>query len=79
MILRRAQRELQHLPYKDYDRVCEAIRALAQNPIPPECFALKGYIGWRIHIRDYRVIYEIDEAHHLVTILHVGHRRDVYG
>ena len=44
-ILRRAQRELQRLPHEDYERVREAIRALAQNPTPPGCLALAGRTG----------------------------------
>jgi mRNA interferase RelE/StbE len=77
-ILRRAQRELQRLPHEDYERVREAIRALAQNPRPPGCLALTGRAGWRIRVGNYRVIYEINDVQHTVTILHVGHRRDVY-
>jgi len=77
-ILRRAQRELRRLPHEDYERVREAIRALAQNPRPPGCLALTGRTGWRIRVGNYRVIYEINDVQHTVTILHVGHRRDVY-
>jgi mRNA interferase RelE/StbE len=77
-ILRRAQRELQRLPHEDYERVREAIRALAQNPRPTGCLALTGRAGWRIRVGNYRVIYEINDVQHTVTILHVGHRRDVY-
>ena len=77
-ILRRAQRELQHLSHEDYERVREAIRALAHNPRPPGCLALTGRAGWRIRVGNYRVIYEINDGQHTVTILHVGHRRDVY-
>jgi mRNA interferase RelE/StbE len=77
-ILRRAQRELQRLPHEDYERVREAIRALARNPRPPGCLALTGRTGWRIRVGNYRVIYEINDVQHTVTILHVGHRRDVY-
>jgi len=77
-ILRRAQRELQRLPHEDYERVREAIRALAQNPRPAGCLALTGRAGWRIRVGNYRVIYEINDVQHTVTILHVGHRRDVY-
>ena len=77
-ILRRAQRELQRLPHEDYERVREAIRALAQNPRPTGCLALTGRAGWRIRVGNYRVIYEINDGQHTVTILHVGHRRDVY-
>jgi mRNA interferase RelE/StbE len=78
LILRRAQRELQRLPQEAYERVREAMRGLAQNPRPPGCLALTGRAGWRIRIGDYRVIYEIDDVQHTVTIVHVGHRRDVY-
>ena len=77
-ILRRAQKELQRLPQEDYARVREAMRALAHNPRPAGCLALTGRAGWRMRVGDYRVIYEIDDAQHTVTILHVGHRRDVY-
>ena len=77
-ILRRAQRELQRLPHEDYERVRDAIRALAQNPRPTGCLALRGRAGWRIRIGNYRVVYEINDVQHVVTILHVGHRRDVY-
>jgi mRNA interferase RelE/StbE len=34
--------------------------------------------GWRIRIGNYRVAYEIDDSGQVVTVLHVGHRRDVY-
>ena len=67
-VLRRAQRELQRLPHEDYERVREAIRALAQNPRPTGCLALTGRAGWRIRVGNYRVIYEIDDVQHTVTI-----------
>jgi mRNA interferase RelE/StbE len=78
LILRRAQRELQRLPQEDYERVRDSMHGLAQHPRPPGCLALTGRAGWRIRIGDYRVIYEIDDVQHTVTIVHVGHRRDVY-
>jgi len=78
VILRRAQRELRRLPHEDYARVREAIRALAQHPRPTGCLALTGRAGWRIRVGNYRVIYEIDDMQHIITVLHVGHRRDVY-
>jgi mRNA interferase RelE/StbE len=77
-ILRRALQELQRIPQGDYERVCEAMRGLAHNPRPRGALALTGRTGWRIRVGDYRVIYEIDDTQNTVTILHVGHRRDVY-
>jgi mRNA interferase RelE/StbE len=77
-ILRRAQKELAQLPVGDYERVRDAISALAQDPRPPGCLKLTGRSGWRLRIGEYRVIYEIDDGQQVITILHIGHRRDVY-
>jgi mRNA interferase RelE/StbE len=77
-ILRRAQKELAQLPSGAYERVRDAIRALAQDPRPLGCLKLTGREGWRIRVGDYRVIYELDDKQRVVIILHVGHRRDVY-
>ena len=77
-ILRRAQKELARLSGGDYERVRDAIQALAQDPRPPGCRKLVVGDGWRIRVGNYRVIYEINDGQRLVTVLHVGHRRDVY-
>ncbi|MBE9036254.1 type II toxin-antitoxin system RelE family toxin [aff. Roholtiella sp. LEGE 12411] len=77
-ILRRAQKELEDLPVDAYERVREGIRALAEDPRPPGCLKLTNLEGWRIRIGNYRVIYEIDDEQTMITVLHVGHRRDVY-
>ncbi len=78
LILRRAQRELRSLPTGAYERVKEAVGDLGDDPRPSTCRRLTGREGWRIRVGDYRVIYEIDDAQRTVTVLHVGHRRDVY-
>lgn len=49
-----------------------------QNPRPSGCLKLTGRNGWRIRGGDYRIIYEIDDKQEMVTVLHIGHRRDVY-
>lgn len=77
-ILRRAQKELAALPPFVYPRMCDAIRDLAGNPRPPGCKKLVGRNGWRIRVGDYRVIYEIDDSGQMITVMHIGHRRDVY-
>ncbi len=78
LILRRAQKELGGLPKADYGRVRDAVAALADDPRPLGCKKLVGRDGWRIRAGDYRVIYEIDDAAEKITVLHIGHRRDVY-
>lgn len=77
-ILRRAQRELAELPTEAFQRAKEAILNLSEEQRPSGCRKLTGREGWRIRVGEYRVLYEIDDAERTVTILHVGHRRDVY-
>jgi mRNA interferase RelE/StbE len=77
-ILRRAQKELTHLPKEAYGQVRDAIRALAFNPRPDGCNKLVARAGWRIKVGDYRIIYEIDDKARTLEVLHIGHRRDVY-
>jgi mRNA interferase RelE/StbE len=77
-ILRRAQKELADLSKIDYERVRDALASLSDNPRPAGCKKLVGREGWRIRSGDYRIIYEIDDAQKKITVLHIGHRRDVY-
>jgi mRNA interferase RelE/StbE len=77
-ILRPAHKQLAQLPPGDYEHVRDAIRALAYAPRPHGCRKLTGRDGWRIRVGDYRVIFEIDDQARAVTVLSVGHRRDVY-
>jgi len=78
LILPRAQKELARLPEREFERIRDAIRSLAELPRPPGCLKLSGREGWRIRVGDYRVLYEIDDGAETVTVQHVGHRRDVY-
>ncbi|MFH0411977.1 type II toxin-antitoxin system RelE/ParE family toxin [Corynebacterium sp. L4756] len=34
--------------------------------------------AWRIHVGDYRVIYDVFDAELVVTVVRAGHRREVY-
>ncbi len=77
-ILRRAQREMAQLPNDALTRVVGAVRALGGDPTPPGSRKLTGREGWRLRVGDYRIIYEIDNDRRVVTVLHIGHRRDVY-
>ncbi len=77
-IIRRAQRELASTPAITLSHIRDAIRALGDDPRPSGCRKLAEREGWRIRVGDYRVIDEIDDGDHAITILHIGHRRDVY-
>ncbi len=78
LILRRAQKELANLDKTEYERVRDAVALLVENPRPTKCKKLVGRDGWRIRVGNHRVIYEIDDIKREITVLHIGHRRDVY-
>lgn len=78
LILRGAQKELAELPSEIFIRVRDAIRTLGEESRPSGCVKLSGREAWRIRVGNYRIIYEIDDAQRKLTIMHIGHRRDVY-
>lgn len=63
----------------DRRRFLERIRALADDPRPPESDKLAGRQD-RLRIRpgDYRVVYSVDDENRSVTVVKIGHRKDVY-
>jgi len=77
-LLRPAERELEAIPSIFRERVERAILRLGEDPRPPGVKKLRGGIGWRIRIGDYRVVYEIDDRAREVTVAKVRHRKDAY-
>jgi len=77
-ILRSAQKELGKIGLQDRERIINAIRLLAKDPRPPSCRKLSGRPAWRIRVGSYRVIYEVDDGKIVVTVIAIGHRREVY-
>lgn len=77
-VRRRAQRVLDKLPKSDFQAVIEAIKALAETPRPRGIEKVKTSGLWRIRQGNYRIVYAIDDKESLVTIVRVGHRREIY-
>jgi mRNA interferase RelE/StbE len=75
---RRAQRTLDRLPQTDFGAVVEAVKELAQAPRPRGMEKVKTTDLWRIRQGDYRIIYTIDDNRRLVTVVRIGHRREIY-
>ena len=74
-----ALRELEAVRSKqDRRRIARRINALGAEPRPSGCEKLSGQARYRIRQGDYRVVYEVDDQRRIVTIVKVGHRRDVY-
>ena len=71
-------RQARRLSIRDYERIARAIDTLADNPRPHGIEKLQGVDLWRLRIGDYRVIYAIDDEEMLITVVRIGHRREIY-
>jgi mRNA interferase RelE/StbE len=78
VVPRNVSRSIERLPRSAADNVTRRILALADNPRPNGTKALRGFRSLRLRVGDYRVIYEIDDQEHVVTVRDVGHRREIY-
>ena len=64
---------------RDRQRVVSRIQSLADDPRPAGCEKLAGPANlFRVRQGEYRVVYAIDDAQHIVDVIKVGHRREVY-
>ena len=76
-----ALKELQDLPKKIQQKIIDAAQLLALNPYTEllQIKKLKGNeILYRVRIQDYRIIYVIDNHTIKITVIKIGHRKEVY-
>jgi mRNA interferase RelE/StbE len=77
-VIRSAEKEMDRLPTAVYARVSQRILNLQDNPRPRGIRKLSGRGEYRLRVGDYRVLYVVDDEKLIVTIVAVGHRREVY-
>ena len=73
-----AVKELEGVPRKDRRRLATRMRELAERPRPPGAEKLSGHSLYRVRRGNYRILYEIIDHDLTVTVIKIGHRRDVY-
>lgn len=78
LILPSAQKQLDKLPNNTATRIEDKMMELGNDPRPSGCKKLKGRDAYRIRIGDYRAIYEIQDNKLIITVITVGHRKDIY-
>ena len=79
LIANTAERQLKKLPAHIRQKVVAVIVALGFDPHPYGSKKLSGYeASYRVRVGDYRVIYEIERSEVTVTILKLGHRKEIY-
>ncbi len=77
-ISKRVRKDFRPIPKKDAEQILLEIQKLADDPQPAQSKKLKGEDLYRIRIGVYRVIYEIIDDRLIITVVKVGHRKDIY-
>lgn len=73
-----ALRQLRKLPVEARRRIEQLLVSLADDPRPSGCLPLSGRPGYRVRVGVYRVLYEVRDDVLIVTVVELGHRREVY-
>jgi mRNA interferase RelE/StbE len=75
-----ALRQLRKLDTNIQATILTEIERLADNPRPVGCKKLKGETNlYRIRAASsYRIVYEVQDQKLLVSVIKIGHRREVY-
>jgi mRNA interferase RelE/StbE len=80
ILSKRAKKQVRKLDPDIRKQILDAATKLGFNPRPQNSKRLKGkYKGlWRVRSGNYRIIYEIEEQKLLITVIRVGHRKNIY-
>lgn len=74
-----AAKELDNLPVNIAARIVAKIESLARIPRPHGVKKLEGGpTRWRIRVRDWRIIFAIDDGQRVVDIIYIRHRSKAY-
>ena len=79
LISRTAEKQLKKLPGDIQKKISAVIVSLGIEPRPFGSKKLSGSVStYRIRSGDYRIIYEIYDREVIVSVLKIGHRKDIY-
>ena len=80
IIRKQAIKALQGMLAKDSSRIRRLPDTLAEDPDRRDIGVkpLRGRQGFRMRVGAHRVIFERDDEAHLIEVLHIGPRGDVY-
>lgn len=78
ILTNKARKQLDKLPDSKASILFDEINSLEDNPRPRGCKKLAISNTYRIRVGDYRIIYEIIDKQLIVSVINLGHRREVY-
>ena len=77
-IKRSAEKEMDRFPAPIRERIWKVLLSLEHAPRPAGCKKLSLLDQYRMRVGKYRILYSVDDAHRLVTVVSVRHRREAY-
>lgn len=78
VVLTQAQKEALSLPRKDQKRITAGIASLSADPYRGKQLQGKLKGAWAIRVWPYRIIYTIETKIVTVTVIKIGHRKNIY-
>lgn len=75
---RRAVREAAAVPKRDRERIVAAVEGLREDPYKGSVMSADWKGFRRLRVGSYRVIYAFQGCDLMISVIRVGHRREVY-
>ena len=70
------RKALNRLAEDDYRAIVSRLRSLAEQPRPSDVRKLSGIDLWRVRVRDFRVVYSVDDRERVVYIERIARRSE---
>jgi mRNA interferase RelE/StbE len=72
-------KDIRHFPQAVIKQLQTTTTILKENPHPPQSTKLKGLDNiYRYRFSTYRIVYQVDTQSNTITIIKIGHRKDIY-
>lgn len=80
LLANHAEKDLRKLPADIIKRIDNRLQVLSSSPYPKGAAKLMGKEseGWRVRVGDYRILYQVSDNEHTISVYRIKHRRDAY-
>jgi mRNA interferase RelE/StbE len=77
-IIKKAQKDLDKIVGKTFEKIKNIILNLSTDPIPQNSIKLTNREEYRIRLGTIRILYDIDKKNKIIQIIRIKHRKDIY-